>query len=377
VSSVAYHPDGRRVASADAAGVLKMWDVTRDQRALVLSPTTQMSAVAFSADDQSVLAAWTPDSGGIRAWDATTGQLSWEQSILVGRRKEWPLNYVALSKDGRLYAAPTREDLTRIGVWEARTGAQVTVLRGHQARVRTLAFSLDGRRLASASGTGLVDVPQELILWRLPTAERAEPELLRLACSACAQCLAFSANGQRLAVGERGDLQPDGKTWKDGGLGIWDTATGARLQHWIAHPGTVQSVAFNPEGNRLASAGRTPDQSVRLWDAGTGQQLYVLSGPSSPTGVTFSPDGRRLAAVGYDSTVHLWDPATGEALLTLRGPSLQRPEQVACDSQVVFSADGTRLAVNAWMDSIFVWDARPSQVGMVPAAGDAGRAAFR
>jgi hypothetical protein len=47
--------------------------------------------------------------------------------------------------------------------------------------------------------------------------------------------------------------------------------------------------------------------------------------------------------------------------LTLRAPGLQRPDQRACDGQVVFSPDGTRLAVNAWMDSILVWDARPLQ----------------
>src|SRR5262249_8304059 len=147
--------------------------------------------------------------------------------------------------------------------------------------------------------------------------------------------------------------------WIDGHLSVWDTTTGQQLKRWLAHPGTVQSVTFDRKGRWIASAGRDPDQAVRLWDANTGQLLHDLHGPLDLTSVTFHPDGTRLAAVGYEGVVHLWDTATGLDVMTLRGPGPHKPENVAYDTRVAFSPDRTRLAVNSWTGSIYVWDARP------------------
>jgi WD40 repeat protein len=89
----------------------------------------------------------------------------------------------------------------------------------------------------------------------------------------------------------------------------------------------------------------------------TGELLHVLQGPPALTSLAFSPDGHRLAAVGYEGTVHLWDPATGLDVLTLRRPGPQMPEQLYNETQLVFSPDGRRLAINSWMGSLYVWEA--------------------
>jgi WD40 repeat protein len=182
------------------------------------------------------------------------------------------------------------------------------------------------------------------------------------------QCLAFSADGQRLVAGDRGVVAADGRSWTDGGLSVWEVpterpegiaTTGQFLRRWVGHPTTVQSVAFDPRGRWIASAGRSPDQAVRLWNADTGELLHDLRGPEDLTCVTFHPDGTRLVAVGYEGWVHIWDPTTGTDVLSLRGSADRPTGSVVNDTRAVFSPDGTRLAVNSWTGSIHIWDARP------------------
>jgi WD40 repeat protein len=391
VQCIAYRPGGKQLFSADWAGVLKVWDPMRDQQALILPGPGFVSDVVFTADDQQLVAA-TPEE--LRAWDVTTGQPAFTQPLKVARRTEVPLKYLALSSDGRLYAAPAAEDPNLLRVWDVRSGKEVASLAGHRNRIRSVALSAESRRLASASrevavgpffrastvgllsaplgrgpflaapplflgrAGGLEDTPPQLLLWQLPAAGQPPPPL-SLACPVAVQSLAFSADGQLLVAGEMGDAAADGPTRTNGCVSIWDADTGRLRQRWVGHPGPVQCVAIDPSGRWIASGGQVRDQTVCLWDATSGERLHVLQGPPQLTSLAFSPDGRRLAAVGNDGWVQLWDRATGQPVLTLRPPLGMRPDFSASDSQVVFSHDGTRLAVNSWINRILVWDGRP------------------
>jgi WD40 repeat protein/serine/threonine protein kinase len=147
--------------------------------------------------------------------------------------------------------------------------------------------------------------------------------------------LNFSPDGQRLVSGSYDET-----------VRIWDSATGQELFS-LKHAG-VTSVAFSPDGQRLASG--SSDGTVKLWDSATGQELFSLKGHAEGVwSVAFSPDGQRLASGSADQTVRIWDSATGKELFSLKGHAGQ-----ICS--VAFSPDGQRLASGSWDNTVRLWD---------------------
>jgi WD40 repeat protein len=156
--------------------------------------------------------------------------------------------------------------------------------------------------------------------------------------------LAFSPDGKRLATLSR-----------DNTVKVWDVQTGQALLTLEARSRTVGSVAFSPDGKRLASSNSSPNGSdtrspgeVKVWDAQTSQELHTLKGHTADvTSVVFSPDGKRLASAARGDTVKVWDVQTGQELLSFLGRG------------VVFSPDGHRLATNGSDDAVKIYDATP------------------
>ncbi|KAJ5816310.1 NACHT and WD40 domain protein [Penicillium robsamsonii] len=217
-------------------------------------------------------------------------------------------------------------------------------------------FILKNRQIADEAPlqvycSGLIFAPRKAIIrkefkvqlpswiYQLPQVqERWSAELQALqGHSSSVQSVAFSPNGQLLASGSL-----------DKTLRLWDTATGALQQTLEGHTDWVESVAFSPDGRLLASSSN--DKTICLWDTAIGALQQTLKGHTdSVQSVTFSPDGQLLASGSDDETVRLWDTATGALQQTLKG-------HTDWVQSVAFSPDGRLLASSSDDKTILLWD---------------------
>jgi WD40 repeat protein len=238
-----------------------------------------------------------------------------------------PVRAVAFSPDGRLLASGS-EDRT-IAVWDPETSRRVAVLRGHTQGISSLAFAPDGRTLASAGAD------ENVMLWDPRTGLR----LRTLQGDSPIESVTYSPDGRFVASSDDA-----------GNVALWDPGSERPVRTLHGRVGQLFGVAFAPGGRRLAAAGL--DGTVVMWNPRTGRRLGTMHEPVAILSVAFSPGGRSLALGGADGVVAIRDVRTGRTETVLRGA------RHATVYGVTFSPSGDALAAGSDAQTVLLWRLR-------------------
>jgi sterol desaturase/sphingolipid hydroxylase (fatty acid hydroxylase superfamily) len=277
VTCVALTADGRRIASGDEGGVVKVWDATAEREPLVCpGHAGRVSSVAFTADGSRLVSGGV--DGTVRVWDAATGE---ENRRLAGHGG--PVLSAAVSADGRRVVSGSADGTVR--VWDATMGREALRLATDTDAVTGVAVSADGRLIVAAN----FKVAQ---VWDADVGH----ELATLNGHAdLVYGVAISPDGRRAVTGSF-----------DGSVRVWDVPTGRAVATFQGHAESVYGLAISPDGRHVVSGSN--DGTVRVWDVQTGREERTLTGHADTvTGVAVSADGGRIVSGSRDGTVRLWD----------------------------------------------------------------------
>lgn len=364
VFGLAVSPDGSRIASAGADKVVKVWDVESHEIIRLIHSRASIRDLAFNPTGDRIAAAL--DDKTVQVWNTDTGD---ESATMTGHSAA--VTGVAFSPDGKSLASCSESDKTA-RIWDSHSGEQIESLNPNALGLWKPAFSPDGTRLIIASYG-------RYSLWDTDSWELIEIEGVH---GRHTRCIAFSPDGtQFVTAGTSAEIK------------LWDAQTGNLLETLSGHASDVWCVAFSPDGTRLASA--SSDGTVKIWnthadngltfpghahhvysvdfsadgkqlascsrqvailrDARTGHVKFKFDGHTGELGdVDFNPDGTRLATASDDRTVRIWNTETGEEVAVLKGHR-------HWVSGVDYSPDGTTLASSSRDGTVKLWDTRTNK----------------
>ncbi|MHB8629105.1 MAG: nSTAND1 domain-containing NTPase [Aggregatilineales bacterium] len=335
-NTAVFSPDDQEILTANSDQTARLWDVqTGQELQQYKGHTASVNSAVFSADGHFVLTA--SQDGTVILFERQTGTVIHTYTTQAGER----LNSAALSPDGRLIAAGGYKEV--VYVWDAEFGRLLYTFEGHSDEVKRVAFSPDGKYIASASadlraivwkwkdvyGTGTIDPGSGTIdrsyIGHTDTVNR----------------VSFSPDGTSILTAD-----------DDGTARLWYTSSAVLpnnpLPHqFTGHTGPVYYATYSPDGKLIASASK--DGTARIWDVSTGKQTLLYNGHSERIWwIAVSNDGTNAATASDDATVQIWDVKTGKMLQTLKHSGTVWA--------VAFSPDGTRLITGGQDRNGYIWD---------------------
>jgi WD40 repeat protein/tRNA A-37 threonylcarbamoyl transferase component Bud32 len=339
IASVAFSPDGMRLASSSIDMDLRLWDVVTPVEHVQRVDKADLFQLAYVADHVVVA---TSRSGAVHRIDLASGT-----SRALGAHGGTSMG-LATSVDRRWIASGGWDGSAWLWDVQRATG---TVLRTTGPAVRGIGLSPDGGRVALATDAGALlggpDVPflalaeHEGVVWGAVfsrdgrvLATTGEDSTVRI----------WDVDPPRVRHVLRGDDGPSRIAFSDdgrylvtggaaGGVRVWDVSTGAgRLLG--SHQGSVRAIAFSTDGARIASGSR--DRTVRVWNVATGTGTVIGKHDGEIRDVAFSPNNRYLASASFDRTFEVWDLAERVSWSFQGAAAFQR---------LAFAPDGGELSV--------------------------------
>lgn len=304
INQVILSPDGRWLASAGDDKTIKIWDIATGRllRTLV-GHDDSVTSIALMPDGKRIISASKNEDDPVRIWSSETGEVL----------KKWALrnlakpSHLAVTPDGVLLGANVHSITRR----DAETGkllsrATLEIFEGNSAFAVSPDYSLIAIGHHAEDGLAPSFEPKgaDVTIWNAKTGKLEK--LLRPRHKLNVSAVAFSPDGRRLASA----------SW-DKTIRIWDVQTGELLQTLTGHTDWIAAVKFSPDGRRIVSTSSIrKDTTVRIWDASTGRLLRTLDQEPGEA-LEFTADGRTLAVAG--SSIRLLDPETGVLRQSMRG----------------------------------------------------------